>query len=313
MKNLKVMWNKLLSLVTAGMILVTPVMAKSDSNENENTNETKFELVQQTKEKTPMTLVEYTLGIQDICAKLSPKIDYPNLQKDVQCLYYLTNRAYCDEDLEKYLIDNGIVFETHLYDEMENFNRAINLINIINDFNQSNVSKVDNKDELINMSMFCYDENDRNLVDDIHTNYFNAYKNGRYYNESFEDNEAYTKLFKQLTTLNAEEKDGNVDELSVGAGWTVINTYGVSTMEMLAMDMHEEHKTTELAKYFDAAELNQKQFIVRNDVVFDISRCVEKPDLQSEAEDYYTLWHFVIDTAHNNIFKTFDVVCSNRK
>ena len=312
MKNFKVN-KKLLSMLTAFTLMATPVATSADSVNEENTNNNEFELVQQVRNIQPMTMVEYSLGVKNAYAVLAPKINYDGMQADLQCLYYLTNRAYIEEDIEKELINNGIVFETHLYDEMENFSRAINLINIINDYNQSMIDDVNSADELIDASVLCYADADKNLLNNIHMNYFNAFKNGRYYNESFEDNEAYKMLFKQLTTLNAAERKGNADELSVGARWTAQNIYGISTMEMLATDMQEEHKTSELAKYFDAAELNQKQFIVRNDVVFDLNRCIEKPDLQSEAEDYYTLWHFAIDTVHNDIFETFNVVCSKTK
>ena len=260
-----------------------------------------------------MTINEYAYNVVNAYEYLKNFINYDSMKSDLQCLYYLTNRQYIEEDVEKELIDNGIVFETKLYDEMENFMRAMNLINVINDYNQSTVNHVEDINKLIDPTMLCYDEADAKLVHDMHMNYFNAYKNGRYYNESFEDNDAYKMLFKQLTTLNAAEKAGNAFELSVGARWTAQNIIGVSTMEMLCMDMQDEHKTSELAKFFDAAELNQKQFIVRDDIVFDLNRCIEKPDLQSEAEDYYTLWHFMVDTIHNDIFETFNVVCENSK
>ena len=311
MKNLRVS-KKLLSMLTAGVLMTTPVIANSDK-ENDNANESNFELVQQVKYNTPLTMEEYVLGVKNAYAALVSKINYDNIQADLQCLYYLTNRAYISSDLENKLINDGIVYETHLYDEMENFMRSINLINVINDYNQSVIAHTNNIDDLIDLSVLCYAEADRNLVHDIHMNYFNAYKSGRYYKETFEDNEAYRMLFKQLTTLNAEEKAGNADEMSVGARWTTLNTYGVSTMEMLCTDMQEEHKGMELAQFFDKEELNQKQFVVRSDIAFDYNRCIEKPDLQSEVEDYAQLWDFAIDKVHNDIFETFNVVCSKNK
>ena len=298
-------------MLSAITLMTTPVLGHADGEKSEDSGLT-FELVQQVKEKTPITMEEYKLGVQNAYVYLSQFIKYDNMQADLQCLYYLINRSYMPKDIEDELISNGIVFETHLYDQMESFMRAMNLINVINDSNQSTVRKND-INLLIDLSKLCFADADINLVHDIHTNYFNAYQNGRFYNESFEDNEAYKMLFKQLTTLNAAEQAGNASELSVGARWVVYNSYVISTMEMLATDMQEEHSIGELSKYFDRLELNQDQFIVIEDADFHPGRCVEKPDLEAEAGDYYTLWHYGIDTAHNDMFKTFEVVCEKTK
>ena len=64
MKNIKVS-NKLLSLLTAGIMFITPAAANANGNESENANESGFELVQQIKVKQPLTLAEYQLGVQN--------------------------------------------------------------------------------------------------------------------------------------------------------------------------------------------------------------------------------------------------------
>ena len=102
MKNVKIS-KKLLSMLTAGVLMATPVMANAD-NETENTNTNEFKLVQQTREITPMTTVEYTLGIQSSYEYLTKFINYDNMQGDLQCLYFLTNRAYMPKEVEEELL-----------------------------------------------------------------------------------------------------------------------------------------------------------------------------------------------------------------
>ena len=93
MKNVKIS-KKLLSLLTAGMLFAMPISANANDEKNEDSNENSFKLVQQVKEKTPITMAEYSLGIQNAYAYLSQFIGYDNMQADLQCLYYLINREY---------------------------------------------------------------------------------------------------------------------------------------------------------------------------------------------------------------------------
>ena len=304
MKNVKIS-RKLLSMLTAGVLMATPVMANAD-NENENTNTNEFKLVQQTREITPMTTVEYTLGIQSSYGYLTQFINYDNMQGDLQCLYFLTNRAYMPKEVEEELINNGFIFETNFNEQKyETFMRAYNLINVIADYNQSTIRETNDSSKLIDVSVLCYDEKDAKLVHDMHMNYFNAYQNGRF------DNEYYQMVFKQLTTLNAAEQAGNADELSVGARWLAQNSIGGGVMQMLRDDMQEDFPRSELDKYFVKAELNKGQWILREDVSLDLN-CL-KNELECEVFDFGQLWHFVYDTVNNDLMKTFETDCTKSK
>ena len=61
---------------------------------------------------------------------------------------------------------------------------------------------------LIDDSALCFDEHDGKLVHNIHADYFNAYQDGLF------ESADYTSAFKRITTLNAEERDGNAFELT---------------------------------------------------------------------------------------------------
>ena len=312
MKNIKIS-KKFLSMLTAGMLMATPVVGHTEKNNEEN-SETSFKLVQQIRKEATMTSVEYALGVEKAYNYLTKFISYGDMQRDLQCLYYMVNIEAMSKDVQKELIDNGYVFETN-FDEgkYQNFENAYGLINVILDYNQSMVSEVSDASELIDVSELCYDENDKALLHDMHVNYYNAYKAGKYYNESFEDNPYYEMVFKQLTTLNAQERAGNSAEASTGAEWIALNVIGGDVMQMLRDHMGETYPRKELDKYFDKGELNQKQWILRTDVSLDINRCYEKPDLESEVGDFGNLWQFVYDDVNNNIMKLFQIECVKSK
>ena len=304
MKNIKIS-KKLLSMLTAGVLMATPVMAHTESND-ETSYDSEFTLIMQEKDFTPITIDEYYLGVKEAYEYLKKFIDYDYLQQDLQCLYYLVNRDYITGSDEEELINNGFVFETNIEEQkFENFMHAYNLLNVIADYNQSVIRKTDTISELIDVSMLCFGEYDKKLVHNMHENYFKAYKNGRF------DNEYYQMIFKQLTTLNAFEKDGNADELSVGARWLAQNSIGGGVMQLLRDDMQEDFSRSELDKYFVKSELNMGQWILRDDISLEID-CI-KDELELEVFNFGQLWHFVYDTVNNDIFKTFEVDCTKRK
>ena len=298
--------KKLLSMLTAVTLMTTPVVAGANNSEEENTNENGFELVQQTKDIIPLTMVDYTLGIQNAYAYLTQFINYDNMQGDLQCLYYLVNREYMPKEDEADLINKGIVFETN-FDEQkyENFVRAYNLINVIADYNQSTIRCTEDINKMIDVSKLCYDEADAKLVHDMHVNYFNAYQNGRF------DNEYYRMVFKQLTTLNAQEHAGNASELSVGARWLAENSIGGGVMQLLRDDMQMDFPREELDKYFVKSELNKGQWILRDDISLDL-RCLQN-ELEVEVFNFGELWAFVYDHVNDDIMKTFEIDCTKRK
>ncbi len=305
MKNIRIS-KKLISMLTAGVIMATPIASNTESVESSNNNDTNFTLVMQEKEFTPLSIEEYRLGVEYAYNYLSNFIKYDNLQEDLQCLYYLVNREYMPSEYEEELIERGIVYKTSIDEQkFENFMRAYNLINVIADYNQSVIRKTNDIDNLIDVSNICYGVNDSKLVHDMHENYFNAYQNGRF------DNEYYREVFKQLTTLNAYERNGNADELSVGARWLAQNSIGGGVMQLLRDDMQEDFTRDELNKYFVKAELNKGQWILREDISLDLN-CL-KNELEVEVFNFGELWHFVYDTVNNDIMKSFAVDCTKSK
>ena len=305
MKNIRIS-KKLLSMLTAGVLMVTPIAANANSNESEETNNKEFTLVMQEKDYAPLGLVEFAAGVGEAYEYLTQFINYDGMQQDLQCLYYLTNREYIPGDDERELIARGYVFETSIDEQKyENFARAYNLINSIAIYNQKTIRNTSDSSKMIDVSMICYGSHDKSLLHDMHMNYFDAYQNGRY------DNEYFQMVFNQLTNLNASKYAGNAAEVSVGARWLALNSIGGGVMQMLRDDMQEDFTRSELNQYFVQSELNQGQWILRKDVSPDLN-CL-KEGLEVEVFDFGQLWEFVYDDVNNDIQRIFAVDCTKSK
>ncbi len=176
------------------------------------------------------------------------------------------------------------------------------ITNAITDYNELVTKETEEK--LIDVSKLCFDKFDKELVHEMHVNYVNAYKAGKF------DNEYYEMVFKQLTTLNAYEQAGNAHELSVGARWLTENVIGGDVMQMLRDHMQETYPREELDKYFVKGELNKGQWILRDDISLDLN-CL-KDELQVEVFQFGQLWIVVYTNVNNDIMNEFAVIC-NRK
>lgn len=315
MKNIDIR-NKFLSLLTAGMIMATPVAANAENAKSESTSNssTEFTLVQQEVQKTPLNMNEYINGIAEgmnYLNKFSMAKKYAHMQQDFQDFYYLVNRTYMDEATEEKLINQGVI---HLTDpnngKYDGFIAAINFIANINDYNQSTIrdmyrnNKIDTEN-LIDISKLCYDAHDAEILHSIFIHWANAYRDGRFPNENF------IEAFKELTTLNSAEGEYNIHSASVGARWAAQVLIGGDVKQMLRDDMTEDFKRQELDKYFDKAKLNQAQWILRGDVSLDIN-CL-KNELEEEVFYFGQLVYWCNETVNNDILKTFDKNDCNTK
>lgn len=260
-------------------------------------------LVQQEMHEKNMTIEDFAVGVNTAVSYLKQFINYDHIQQDAQCLYYLTNIMYIPNELKEELISKGIVYNFNIEtnEGIEVLANSYNLINMIADYNQSQIRKETNTtpESIIDVSSLCYDEHDAKLVSDMHSNYFYAYKNGRFLNDY------YTKVFKQLTTLNAYEHEGNASELSVGARWLAQNSIGGGVMQLLRDDMQEDFTQEELYKYFDRTQLNMGQWILRDDLSFDFN-CLSEHEY--EVFNFGQLWVFVYDKVNNDLLKELENV-----
>ena len=314
MKNIKFN-KKFLSMLTAGMLFATPVAANTNAKAEDAKQNTKYTFVVQEKKADPMTLDKMAEGLGESVNYLKGFKDFDHLELNTQCLYFLVNIGYIPVELENELIDMGVVFETNTSErKMENFYYAYKLIGDICNHNEitiakqykamkKNGTKMDIT-KLIDPSVFCYDKHDKELVHDMFVNWFNAYKLGRF------DNETYRTLFKQLTTLNTTTGVGNAVELSVGANWIARQIVGRDTVEMLNADLLDDFKTTELAKYFVAKELNKEQVVPRDDVVIEQQDCLS--ELEVEVLERGAIDTVVNTNSFNDLMRYFSTRCGSK-
>lgn len=296
-------FKKRLLALSLALSLGAPLTASADTgkdNENGNSKGT-YSLVLQEENKHQMTIDEYAFGVGSSLEYLRRFIDYDHMPQDLQCLYFLTNIDYVSPELRDELIRMGAIYDMNLDSEegLKNFMNAFNLINMIADYNQSMIRREENIDpeSIINIAYLCFDEHDAELANKMHVNYFNAYKNGMF------DSAEFTRVFKQLTTLNAAEREGNAYEQSTGARWLSQNSIGGGVMQMLRDDMQHRFSKETLYKYFKREELNRGQWFLRDDLEFDLN-CLTDEEL--EVFMFGELWQFVYTDVNKDIFKYFE-------
>lgn len=307
MKNTKVNGKKLLSLVAATMLMASPVISSAEGNEDNYG----FTLVKQ-----EMKVEGNDLNLEKYIAKLAkaynylkqfngPEFeDYETLQPDLQIVYYMANRTYMSKETSDNLIASDVVYSEDYI--KENVDRAFNLIYRINEFNERTI-KYDYENgtmdinHLIDPSFLCFDEHDRKIISSMFNNYFEAYKNGR-----FENND-YIEVFKELTTLHAEEGKHNAFSSEAGAMWIEQVTVGRQAIQMLYDDLLDDYTIDELSEYYVREELEKEvpNFVLRDDVPsFDLN-CM-KP-LEYEIFNIGELETFCYDLCNNNIYKLFGI------
>ena len=296
MKNIKIN-KKALSLLTAGVLMSTPVIANADGNNEEKS----FTLVKQEMkvEGLDLNIDNYLEKLEKSYNYLKQYINYDYLQADLQILYYMANRTYMSTSTNDELIANYVVYSEDYI--KENFHRAFGLINLINEYNENTIRNdylngTMDINHLIDTSVLCFDNHDQKIVRSMFEHYFNAYKNNLY------ENDEYISVFKELTTLNAEEREHNAHSLATGAMWLSQITIGRETIELLHDDMLRDYTIEELSKYFIREELENGNWILRDDVALDLN-CMS--ELECEIFNLGELETFCYDQVNNNIYKIF--------
>ena len=301
MKNIKFDSKKLLSIITAGMLMTAPAIANADGEENTNTG---FTLVRQEMKVDgyDLNIGNYTANLETSYNYLKQFIDYDGLQADLQILYYIGNRPYMSTATNDELIAQGVVFGEEYI--RENFHRAFDLIYRINAYNEETIRRdyengTMDINHLIDPSILCFDSHDREIVRSMFEHYFEAYKSGLF------ENPDYIYVFKELTTLNAEEREHNAFSCETGAMWISQMTIGRQTIEMIHDDLLRDYTIDELSVYFVREELEKEvpNFVLREDCPsFDLN-CMS--ELEYEIFNLGELEEFCYESVNNNMYKIY--------
>ena len=309
MENTKINFKKITSLVAAFMLTAAPALATGESD----TNSTGFKLVRQEMniEGNDLDTNKYIKNLEEGFNYLNqfegPEFedyDANTKQADLQVLYYMANRTYMSQKTIDELLGAGVVYGEEYI--KENFHRAFALIYRINAFNERTIKEDYNNgtmdiNHLINPSFLCFDPHDKEIIDSMFNHYFEAYKNGLF------ESPEYVEVFKEMTTLNAEERKHNAFSSETGAMWLEQVTTGRETVQMLYDYLLRKYTIDELSEYYVREELEKDvpNFVLREDTPSFDFECMN--DLENVIFNIGELETFCYDLANNNLYKLFNI------
>jgi len=300
--NIKIS-KKLLSMITAGILMVSPILSSAEEIVSENNNG--FTLVKQEMkvEGNDLDIDRYANELEGLYKYVSQKMNYDELKAQLQTFYTIVNRPYMSSKSYDELIENGAIFSDEYI--RENFNNAFDFIYSVNKYNSEKIREdyqngTMDINHLIDPSLFCYDSHDRKIVRSVFENYFNAYKNGLFENDSF------IEAFKQITTLNSKEQGINAFHAETGATWNLQMLIGRPGMIMLEDDMSTDYTIDELSLYYEREGLEAipRKWILRKDILLDLN-CLSP--LEYEIFIHQQLEKFCYKFVNNNVYKLFNV------
>ena len=326
MKNLKVtdkivdllsnkikLSKKVASLSLAATLATAPISGNVHADSAKNNIPTTISLVsQEAPTSMHMTMEEYENGVINAYTELLKHINYEHMMADVQSAYYLVNYEYIDEELEKQLISKNYITENDMMNangqiSMDNQRGWLNvsnfrsLKNTLNDYNQSTIhfdyiNGTMSEEHLIDPSVLCADEHDREDAHELFMKWFNGYNLEA---NTIISNDSFTRAHKQLTQLNAAEQESELYDASVGARWLMLQTTGQDMMNFLRDYMLENYTYKDLDVYFKPDELRQAQFFLRDDFYPNL-KCVN--ELEYIVDVFGQEWHFCLDEVNKDMF-----------
>ena len=106
-KNVKLS-QRLLSMLAGTVIGLSPIAATAETK-----GSTGFTLVKQEMKiaKSDLSIEDYTKSLEETYLYLTQFIDYEDLQRDLQCLYYLSNVSLMSVENREELQAMGIIYD----------------------------------------------------------------------------------------------------------------------------------------------------------------------------------------------------------
>ena len=323
--------------VLAAMIAATPIASKAENNKDDKKESTRIETsvdkvytldlgdfltVSQEKKSNPVSMENYFGGVNQASKHVMEHFDLldeasqKKLIQRMEYLYFLGAADYITEEMEQELI-NGVKVNGNVYHvlfntdtsnnenySIENFEYAKELLDEIVKYNDKKIRKTNNIDDLIDYSILCYNENDRQIMRSMFEHWFNAHKKNTF------DKKSFTEVFKELTTLNSEESKYNAFEMSFGSRWIAQYGIGHNAMQFIRDYLKTHYSKTELEKYFTKESLEDANgnicvdnvWVERDDFYLNL-QCLN--DLEYWVFNYGQLWKFCILDVDKDITRAF--------
>ena len=310
-------------LALAATMAFAPVRAKAEGETpsvpqlvSQKTTSEEGELTAQESASHPMTMEEYTEGVINAYTEISKYFSYDHMMADIQSAYYLVNYEYISDELEAELVENGYITEVDMVDAEGNFTKDnpegwvntdnfTSLKNKINKYNQETIhmdydKKKKNIEHLIDPSVLCFDEHDRENVHNLFVKWFDAYNLKK---NSIMSNEAFDEATEHVLGNNAIDGQEDIYEASVGARWLMRKVTGGDLMQFMRDYLDEnyrkQHKTKELEKYFQPDKLSESQYFLKEGIDLDY----ECPDeLEYIVVNFGQYWHHILTTVNNDMY-----------
>ena len=238
---------------------------------------------------TPMTYDEYVAGVGECFDYLCGfnEFYYEHMAQDLQSAYHHINYGYIDTALTEQLeaqdviADDIIVGEdgkTNPPSEWVNVQNCNSLFNEINNYNEIHISAAYERyvsqgirdvsfadyvmPELINPSIFCYDEHDREDVNKLFRNYVEGYNLEK---GSLHTNQDFLEAYRQITQVGDNESD--LFDSEIGVRWMQLKTIG-NEMRQFLRDFMWTNYESELHKYMKPNKLSQTQLELEDGQTF---------------------------------------------
>lgn len=335
--------SKILAFATGvALAVMSPAAVKASTNFNV-LNDT--EISTNISNNNIMNINDFKNVCESAKAELQFKLGkmYDGIGTDIACLVYLTNIEYIyGTELEEQLIDSGIIKRVNLTMVEDNgaFERldkdgwfvndnARKLINEINGYNDERMIgdiggplAIDNIENLIDLSVFMYNEHDKdetkvnmgnleNFGTALATYYDSEDEISNEFNRNVQITETATISHRAITSLNSDSINNNTSNLSMGSRWLNKKTYGKTMMRYIAFYLDEIASRKTLGNYFVIAKLNKSTFEIREDeaIAYDL---IEDPMLRDMIEKYAELEITVLDTANNDLYKLLGYNCISK-
>ncbi len=251
----------------------------------------------------PMTFDQYAAGVEEGFKYLSKfnEFYYEHMQQDLQSAYHHINYEYIDEDLTAQLMDLDVISNDEMVgpdgkltpsSQWLNIQNCNSLFNEINNYNETHIrlayerytkkgiTDVSFADyvmpELINPSILCFDEHDREDIDQLFRKYVAGYNLEK---GSLHTNENFLQAYRQITQVGDNESD--LFDSSIGVRWMQLKTIG-NEMRQFLRDFMWINYEDDLHTYFKEDSLSRTQLFLKDGLT------VQFPDNElEEAVKYF--------------------------
>lgn len=243
-----------------------------------------------------------------------PNIDH--LDAYITAAVYMANRSHISDEVAEELVRAGYITHTNFHivqskkdgdfeiEDPEGFTNLINCQNFVNEANDQYEQRIHTDwlngtvdiSHYPNPSVLFFDPKEREIANIIFTHQVNGYNLTP---GTFQFNGDHDEVFESITSLQASENNGDVNEVSSGAAYMFRTIFGRREEQFQEDYMIENYSFEELTtNRFDPVQLASEQFVLSDDVVIN-RQCVN--ELDQLTEQWGALYTWCFDDVLDNV------------